>query len=85
MEVQAVTAQEREPHELVARIERLLEEIELLRDPAGREKATEVVQALLSPFVPRLPEAADSNNQLGVRTGTYLRPYEETAYPPLTG
>jgi Fe-S cluster biogenesis protein NfuA/nitrite reductase/ring-hydroxylating ferredoxin subunit len=46
VELESVTAEERKPQELVVRIERLLEEIERLPDPAGREKATEVVQAL---------------------------------------
>ena len=36
-----------EPHGLVADVERLLEEVESLPDPAAREKTTEVVQALL--------------------------------------
>jgi Fe-S cluster biogenesis protein NfuA/nitrite reductase/ring-hydroxylating ferredoxin subunit len=38
---------EREPRALVADLERLLEELETLADPVAREKATEVVQALL--------------------------------------
>ena len=46
MEVQSVIQQDPEPQELVARIERLLEEIERLPDPSGRDKASEVVQAL---------------------------------------
>ena len=36
-----------DPRELVADVERLLEEIETLPDPAARERCTEVVQALL--------------------------------------
>lgn len=36
-----------DPRELVGRVEGLLEEVEALADPASREKATEVVSALL--------------------------------------
>src|ERR671934_2226492 len=38
---------DREARERVARVETLLEEIDSLRDPDAREKATEVVRALL--------------------------------------
>src|SRR5205823_13418817 len=37
----------REPRELVANVERLLDEIEGLADPVAREQATEIVRALL--------------------------------------
>jgi Fe-S cluster biogenesis protein NfuA/nitrite reductase/ring-hydroxylating ferredoxin subunit len=46
VEHETVTVGEREPQALVERVERLLDEIERLPDPAGREKAMEVVQAL---------------------------------------
>lgn len=41
------TMAQRDPRELVADVERLLEEIETLPDAAGRQTATDLVQALL--------------------------------------
>jgi Fe-S cluster biogenesis protein NfuA/nitrite reductase/ring-hydroxylating ferredoxin subunit len=46
VELDSVTGHDRSPQELVTRVERLLDDIERLADPSGREKATEVVQAL---------------------------------------
>lgn len=54
-----MTAQELKPSELVARIERLLEEIEQLPDPSGREKATELVQALFDLYGAGLERIVD--------------------------
>lgn len=59
MEMGLVTEAERKPQELVARIERLLEEIEQLPDPAGRQKATEVVQALFDLYGAGLERIVD--------------------------
>lgn len=59
MELESVTAEELKPQDLVARIERLLEEIERLPDPAGREKATEVVQALFDLYGAGLERIVD--------------------------
>ena len=59
MELGTVTPQEREPQELVGRIERLLEEIQRLPDPSGREKATEVVQALFDLYGAGLERIVD--------------------------
>jgi Fe-S cluster biogenesis protein NfuA/nitrite reductase/ring-hydroxylating ferredoxin subunit len=59
VELESVTAEERKPQELVARIERLLAEIERLPDSAGREKATEVVQALFDLYGAGLERIVD--------------------------
>jgi Fe-S cluster biogenesis protein NfuA/nitrite reductase/ring-hydroxylating ferredoxin subunit len=59
VELESVTAEELKPQDLVARIERLLEEIERLPDPAGREKATEVVQALFDLYGAGLERIVD--------------------------
>jgi Fe-S cluster biogenesis protein NfuA/nitrite reductase/ring-hydroxylating ferredoxin subunit len=58
-ELQSVNGAALGPQELVARIERLLEEIERLPDPAGREKATEVVQALFDLYGAGLERIVD--------------------------
>jgi Fe-S cluster biogenesis protein NfuA/nitrite reductase/ring-hydroxylating ferredoxin subunit len=50
---------ERDPRELVADVERLLEEIETLADPTGRQAATEVVQALLELYGAGLERIVD--------------------------
>lgn len=60
MEPGTVTGEEREPRELVERIERLLEEIERLADPAARRQATDVVQALFDLYGAGLERIVDA-------------------------
>ncbi|HWE08292.1 MAG TPA: NifU family protein [Solirubrobacteraceae bacterium] len=50
---------ERDPRELVADVERLLEELETLADATGRQTATDVVQALLELYGAGLARIVD--------------------------
>jgi Fe-S cluster biogenesis protein NfuA/nitrite reductase/ring-hydroxylating ferredoxin subunit len=59
VQLHTVTGEEREAQELVARIERLLGEIERLPDPSGREKALELVQALFDLYGAGLERIVD--------------------------
>jgi Fe-S cluster biogenesis protein NfuA/nitrite reductase/ring-hydroxylating ferredoxin subunit len=60
---------ERDPRELVADVERLLEEIEALPDATGRQMATEVVQALLELYGAGLERIVE---QIAARDGGAL-------------
>lgn len=54
-----MSGEQRTPQELVGRIEGLLDEIERLPDPAARQKATEVVQALFDLYGAGLERIVD--------------------------
>ncbi len=54
-----MTVEEREPRALVERVERLLDSLEALPDPAGREMAMEVVQALFDLYGAGLERIVD--------------------------